>query len=193
MPRIRFSLLLLIATTGVTWIAGILAPEVWALVSIGTCWIVLGTYAWIRLVNAGHWKLASIPVFFVIAICIGISLPIATFNFLMNPINDCLKFLGISIGAGKFGHVFCFAMLTLFGLKVRRTFSIQPFELGLFLVLLAVATEGFQLFVSGRTSNIMDMGFDAAGALVGLGMFAVYKLLPYDLGNSAAKKTSQPH
>ena len=84
-------------------------------------------------------------------------------------------------------------MLTLFGLKVRRTFSIQPFELGLFLVLLAVATEGFQLFVSGRTSSIMDMGFDAAGALVGLGMFAVYKLLPYDLGNSAAKKTSQPH
>ena len=176
-----------------TWIAGILAPEVWALVSIGTCWIVLGTYAWIRLVNAGLWKLASIPVFFVIAICIGIYLPIATFNFLMNPINDCLKFLGISIGAGKVGHVFCFAMLTLFGLKVRRTFSIQPFELALFLVLLAVATEGFQLFVSGRTSSIMDMGFDAAGALVGLGMFAVYKLLPYDSGNSAAKKTSQPH
>ena len=66
-------------------------------------------------------------------------------------------------------------MLTLFALFVRRRLGARAIELVLFIVLLALATEGIQLFVAGRTTNMLDLGFDLFGAFIGFAGFWVYK------------------
>ena len=115
-------------------------------------------------------------------------MPFETLNSLLKPANDVLTRWNLPLSAGKYGHVFCFAMLTLFALAIRRKLTATPKELVLFILLLAVATEGFQLFVPGRTTKIFDLGLDLFGALIGFGIFTIYKsVYPNRLEKKEAK------
>ena len=171
----RPSLLILALSTAATWIVGLLAPQSWSATCVAISWIAFGLYVLYRLVRNGQIWIAALPVFFVLAIGIGISLPVGVLNDLLQPANDLLMRFNLPLSAGKYGHVFCFAMLTLFALSIRRKLTVTPRELVLFIFLLAVATEGFQLFVDGRTTNFSDLVLDLIGALIGFGIFLLYK------------------
>lgn len=187
----RPSLLILALSTAATWIVGLLAPHSWSAACVAICWIVFGLYVLFRLIRNGQIWIAALPVFFVLAIGIGISLPFETLNNLLRPANDVLTHWNLPLTAGKYGHVFCFAMLTLFALAIRRKLTASPAELVLFIFLLAVATEGFQLFVPQRTTKIFDLGLDLFGALIGFGIFSIYKqVYPNRLGVKADNNES---
>ena len=171
----RPSLLIFALSTAVTWCVGLLSPSTWSAASVGVCWIVFGLYVIYRLVKNGQLWIAALPVLFVLAIGIGISLPHDTINDLLKPADEFLIRRNSPMSTSKYGHVFCFAMLTLFALAIRRKLTATPAELVLFIVLLAVATEGFQLFVPGRTTKLTDLGLDLVGALIGFGIFSIYK------------------
>lgn len=171
----RPSLLILTLSTATTWIVGLLAPNSAAALAVGFCWIAFGVYVLYRLIRSGHFWIAALPVFFVIAISIGISLPSDTLHGLLDPADRLLAKLKSPLPAGKYGHVFCFAMLTLFALAIRRKLEVSAKELVLFICLMAVATEGFQLFLPERTTQIFDLVLDLLGALIGFGIFYIYK------------------
>ncbi len=176
----RPSLLILAVSTAATWIVGLLAPDSWSASCVAICWICFGLYVLYRLVRNGQIWIAALPVFFVLAIGIGISLPLDTLNDLLRPANEMISRWNLPMSAGKYGHVFCFAMLTLFALAIRRKLTASPGELVLFVFLLAVATEGFQLFVPRRTTQFFDLLLDLVGALIGFGIFLIYKLVYAD-------------
>ena len=180
----RPSLLILTLSTAATWIVGLLAPHSWSAACVAICWIAFGLYVLYRLVRNRQIWIAALPVFFVLTIGIGVSLPSEVLNNLLQPANDMLMRWNLPLSAGKYGHVFCFAMLTLFALAIRRKLTASARELVLFIFLLAVATEGFQLFIDGRTTNVSDLGLDLTGALIGFGIFSLYKwLYPNRLGS----------
>ena len=184
----RPSLLILALSTAATWTVGLLSPHSKSAACVAVCWIAFGLYVLYRLVRNRQIWIAALPVFFVLAIGIGISLPFETLNNLLRPANDLLSRWNVPLLAGKYGHVFCFAMLTLFALAIRRKLTASPQELVLFILLLAVATEGFQLFVPGRTTKIFDLGLDLFGALIGFLIFSIYKsVYPNRLENKEAK------
>ena len=169
-------MLILILATLATWIVGLTSQATWSAWAIGGCWLVFGGYILYRLLTSGNRELAMAPIALVIIICIGVSLPPAVFDAIFDPVNDLLEQLGSPLPAGKIGHILCFAALTLFAFKVRHKLEIRAIEVAVFLVLLAVATEGMQLFIKGRTTKLLDMGFDLFGALIGFGLFGIYKL-----------------
>ena len=176
----RPSLLILALSTTATWIVGLLAPDSWTAACVAMSWIAFGLYVLYRLVRNGQIWMAALPVFFVLAIGIGISLPEQVLNDLLQPANELIvDRWHLPLSAGKYGHVFCFAMLTLFALKIRRKLTVTAQELVLFIFLLAVATEGFQLFVEGRTTKAFDLVLDLVGALIGFGIFLLYNCLLY--------------
>ena len=172
---IRPSLLILAIATLTTWIVGLLAPQSWAATCVAISWIAFGLYVLYRLIRNGQIWIAALPVFFVLAIGIGVSLPRKTLNDLLQPANELISHWNLPMSAGKYGHVFCFSMLTLFALAIRRKLTVTPSELVLFIFLLAVATEGFQLFIEGRTTKFSDLLLDLVGALIGFGIFSIYK------------------
>ena len=172
----RPSLMILALSTAATWIVGLLAPNSAAAVAVGCCWIIFGLFIIYRLVRSGQFWIAVAPVFFVIAIGVGVSLPLKTLHGLLEPANLFLSRWKLPLTAGKYGHVFCFAMLTLFALAIRRKLAVAANELVLFICLLAVATEGFQLFLPGRTTKVFDLVLDLSGAVIGFGIFYIYKL-----------------
>jgi len=74
----------------------------------------------------------------------------------------------------KMAHVFEFMMLTIFLLNalvlsydVKKSAKISM-VVG---ILYAAFDEGHQLFVAGRTANIVDVGIDSMGVLLGLAFF----------------------
>jgi len=167
----RPSILVLASSTLATWLAGLLAPTIWALVTIGACWLVFGSYVLYRLFQNGHRWLLAMPLLFVITIAIGVSMPLDTFNWLLQPVDHFLEVSGSPIPAGKIGHVFCFALLTFFLLRHRNHWKISLSELFVILALLGIATEGIQLFIEGRTPNFLDFGFDLTGVTIGAVFF----------------------
>ena len=171
----RPSIQILALSTTATWIVGLTAPQSWAAVAVAVCWIAFGLYILVRLIRSGHFWIALLPIFFVIAIGVGVSLPYKTIHALLEPANLFLSRWKLPMSAGKYGHVFCFAMLTLFALAIRRKLSVPAKELTLFVFLLAIATEGFQLFIPGRTTNGFDLVLDLFGALLGFLIFVIYK------------------
>lgn len=171
----RPSLQILALSTVATWIVGLTAPRSWAAVAVAVCWIAFGLYILVRLIRSGHFWIALLPIFFVVTIGVGVSLPYETIQTLLEPANLLLSRWELPMTAGKYGHVFCFAMLTLFALAIRRKLVVRAKELTVFVVLLAIATEGFQLFIPERTTKVFDLGLDLFGAFLGFLIFLVYK------------------
>ena len=171
----RPSLQILLLCTIATWIVGLFASQSWSLFAVGSCWIIFGGYIWSQLLRKGQLWLAAVPIFFVIVIGIGIALPVELFNQINQPVDHWLKENGSPLRTGKIGHIFCFAMLTLFMLLVRRRLDVGASGLVWFIALLAIATEGLQLFFPGRTTRISDLFLDLAGAIIGFAIFLIYK------------------
>lgn len=67
----------------------------------------------------------------------------------------------------KLGHFMMFMLLAL-ALKLSRTFQISTAGILGYLLLLAAASEVWQLFIPGRSSQLMDVAIDMGGALCGL-------------------------
>ncbi len=170
-PFQRPSLLLLTISTTVTWILGLTNPTTWTFYSLAICWLVFGGYILYQLIKTQHYRLAFVPVVFVIVICIGVSLPSETFRSLIAPLNKPLMASGSPLPAGKLGHIFCFSMLALFCLAVRKRLEIPVKDLFATMALLGLATEGIQLFIAGRTPTLKDFGFDLIGLLIGTLIF----------------------
>ena len=176
----RPSLQILLLSTIATWIVGLFSTQSWSLYAVGGCWLVFGGYIWSQLLRKRQLWLAAVPIFFVIVIGIGISLPVELFNKINQPVDHWLMQVGSPLMTGKIGHVFCFAMLTLFMLLVRRRLDVRASELVWFIILLAVATEGMQLFVAGRTTRMSDLLLDLVGAIIGYAIFLIYKSFSKD-------------
>ena len=174
---VRPSILVLAISTLATWLSGLLAPTIWALITIAACWIVFGGYVLYRLFQNGHRWLLAMPLLFVVTIAIGVSMPLDIFNWLLDPANQLLKASDSPVAAGKIGHVFCFAVLTFFLLRHRNNWEISLSELFVILALLGIATEGIQLFIEGRTPNFLDFGFDITGVAIGGVVFFLFRSL----------------
>ncbi len=157
--------------TAATWLSGLSAPNTMTFAGVAFCWFAFGSYVAYRLFQKGHKWLLAIPVFFLVAIAIGVSMPVETFNQLLHPINEFLKEQRSPIAAGKIGHVICFCVLTFFLLLHRKHWELSFGELFIILALLGIATEGIQLFIAGRTPRVFDFGLDAFGAIAGTAVF----------------------
>jgi len=158
----RPSIQILALSTVATWVVGLTAPQSWAAVAVAICWI-----------------------------GVGVSLPYETIHALLEPANLFLSRWKLPLSAGKYGHVFCFAMLTLFALAIRRKLEVPAKELTVFVVLLAIATEGFQLFIPERTTNVFDLGLDLFGAFLGFLIFVIYKYFVPKRNRDEKKHTNE--
>ena len=86
----RPSLLILALATAATWIVGLVSPHSWSAASVGLLWIAFGLYVLYRLIRNGQIWIAALPVFFVLAIGIGISLPYKVLDGLLRPANKLI-------------------------------------------------------------------------------------------------------
>jgi VanZ family protein len=166
----------LAACTATTWLCGWIHTGKWTFLLLVACWIVFGAHVLFRLLQNHHRWLLAMPILFVIAIVVGVSLPIETFNQLSGPVNVHLTQVGSPIQIGKIGHILCFAALTFFLLLYRRRWKISYVELMIVLALLGLATEGIQLFIAGRTPTLRDFGFDLFGVSIGAGVYQIIKV-----------------
>ena len=162
----RPSLFILSFSTATTWFVGLQNPADWMLYFIATCWIVFGGYVLLKLIRRGHYWLAFFPVLFIVVIGVGVSLPVETFDQMMEPFNRHLREHHSPLLAGKIGHILCFSMLTFVCLSVRKNLQISLADLFVTVALLGLATEGIQLFIAGRTPQLLDFGFDLIGILI---------------------------
>ena len=87
--------------------------------------------------------------------------------------------------AGKLGHTVCFAALTLVALLLRERIHVSLLHLALIFMLLALATESIQLFLSSRTPQLKDVWMDLIGVLIGIALFGILALGRSLFGRSA--------
>ena len=125
------------------------------------------------MIQNGNYYIAMLPAVMVALIVVAILLPIEVFESLMAPLNAHLAEQNSPLPAGKLGHIGCFALLSAFLLSVRKRLDIELGTLYAVKVLLAVATEGFQLFVPGRTPHPLDLVFDLTGISIGTALFLI--------------------
>jgi VanZ family protein len=171
-----------VAVTVLTWSLGMMdfestAGENSALLAVGIGWILWLIVCLIHLVRSSgsFWILRPIIALCVILI-IGLTLENATIKYLLYPINFALDWFSEFIGsfrryvpsAGKIGHVVVFFALSLNLLKIREILSANFVGVTCFVALVAVATEGLQLFVPTRTSNSHDLLYDGFGIFLAL-------------------------
>ena len=170
------SIWVLAVCTSATWLSGLWAPISTTFAAVASCWFVFGAYVAYRLFRKGHKWLLAMPVLFLVAIAIGVSMPLETFNQLLHPVNEFLEEKGSPIAAGKIGHVICFSVLTFFLLLHRKHWELSLVELFIILALLGIATEGIQLFIAGRTPKVVDFGLDAFGACIGTVVYLLIRI-----------------
>ena len=74
----------------------------------------------------------------------------------------------------KAGHVIAFMVLAFIAMKFHRRLHTTYYEVAAFLFALALLTEALQRHSVGRSPRLMDIGYDAAGIVLG---FIIYWLL----------------
>lgn len=127
--------------------------------------------------------LASVPLALIVTILVGIALPDQHLSAIVLPMYSVLEQLPISslplhyTSLTKLGHAVAFCALTFFILAARRRLRASFFGIALFLVILAIATESGQLFLTGRDGRLLDIGIDLAGAAAGAVVFMVFSAL----------------
>ena len=93
-------------------------------------------------------------------------------------VNDLNKFLS------KCMHSFVFFILVILFINAFNNFNIRSYKCYLFFIVLsfiyACFDEFHQLYVTGRTGQLMDIGIDMIGVLIGVLVFYVYGLLVKD-------------
>ncbi|MEM9605417.1 MAG: VanZ family protein, partial [Pseudomonadota bacterium] len=120
---------------------------------------------------------AAIPLGVIAAILVGVSLPGQHLRSALLPLYKLVEhaqFTDVVFGVAsvaKLGHAIGFAALAFFALAIRSRLGANLAGITLFVVLLAVATESGQLFLTGRSGRLDDIIIDLRGAVVGAMVF----------------------
>jgi VanZ family protein len=105
------------------------------------------------------------------------------------PGSDIPKFGTFDIFAKKGGHMIGYALLSaayFHALNNGKKVTKLRFLVAVFLAILYAATDEFhQLFTPGRGSSIIDIGIDAIGSLIGLGLWCLIRIRYLVPANSA--------
>ncbi len=157
------------------------------LLALATVWGLFALTVLYTLAVRGSLLVALVPLAVTAAILIGVSLPGDHMRSLLLPIFSAAQGIlpgDMSFGLtniAKLGHAVGFAALAFLALALRRAVGATVLGIIWFLVLLAIATESGQLFLTGRSGRLADIGIDLAGAAVGGLIFACLALamLPF--------------
>ncbi len=148
-------------------------------------WSVFALTVLISLAKAGNLWVAIIPIAVIAVIAAGVSMPSEDLKRLTLPIEHAaggalpyLRELGL-YSVSKIGHALAFALLALLSCCVKKRLGASWLGIVCFLILLALLTEGVQLFFVGRSTRGVDMMIDLAGASVGAATFTVLWLLSF--------------
>ncbi|MEM6987031.1 MAG: VanZ family protein, partial [Pseudomonadota bacterium] len=177
-------------TTGATRLSDVEASMVrpWpnfknVMLALAAVWAAFSLAVLFALAERRCLLLASIPLGVIAAILVGVSLPGEHLQALLVPLYKVIKHSPIpfdSFGIGstaKLGHAVAFAALTFFALAIRNRLGATLFGIALFVVVLAVATESGQLFLTGRSGRMVDIAIDIGGALAGAALFLIVAVL----------------
>jgi|GEM_PF-2421300 len=176
-----------------TGTATMVAPKIqvvapWAgyskvILAVLVTWAVFGLLVLVALASHGRLLYAVFPMAMVAIIAVGVSLPNDLLMRLVNPLERALSGVMPDLRAlglysfNKVGHAATFALLALFACIVRKRIGATWIGILCFLILLAVLSEGMQLFFVGRSTRISDMGIDLSGAAFGVLVFFVLWLI----------------
>lgn len=153
-------------------------------------WLLIGFLGIRWLIQYGDTRLTLTLAALVVAIFIGVLLPE---KFMSNQIDRRLiNYFEISPSSRdgileivyKGGHFLFFFLVSLVVVINSHKLSIQHLSAVTLLVLLAVATEGMQLHLLGRTTRLLDLGVDVTGIVLAAS-------LAYILSRLKQRKTKQ--
>lgn len=146
-------------------------------------WAAYGLLVVVILALNGRLLYAAFPIAVVALIAVGVSLPSEEIRRIADPLQNSvsgympyLKSLGL-YSITKVGHAATFALLAFCACIVRKPIGATILGTACFLVLLAVLTEGVQLFFIGRSTRLVDMVIDLTGAGIGVAAFFVLWLI----------------
>ena len=175
--------------TLLTWGLGLTWPQPsghWSFWVCAAVWFLyaiwVGRFFW----RMGHGRVLWLPCITMIILGVGVSIPAELMNAILNPVNRALdqlrqQFPGshlFNFTAGKLAHFMCFLVVSFALLWKRRRLKFTYLHLmGLFLIL-ALSTEGLQLFLRSRTTSVVDIGIDGAGYVAGLLLFLLARAIP---------------
>lgn len=143
-------------------------------------WLAYGVLVLVALAKRGCMMIAIFPIAMIGIIAAGVSLPTAELSRFTGPLEQAiggyipdLRKLGL-YSINKIGHAVTFALLAFFACVFRKRLGASWLGLACFLILLAVLTEGVQLFFVGRSTRLIDMAIDLSGASLGAALFFVF-------------------
>lgn len=146
-------------------------------------WTVYGLAVLMVLASHGRLVYALLPIAMVMIIATGVSLPSGELSRITIPLERLvsgaipdLHKMGL-YSFNKIGHAITFALLTFFACMTRKHLGATWLGLACFLVLLAVLSEGMQLFFGSRSTRLIDMTIDLGGAGVGAALFFILWLI----------------
>jgi len=147
-------------------------------------WCLFGLWVLISMASRGALLYALPPIAVIAVIAVGVSLPSDSLKQLTIPLENMssglmplFQTLGL-YSIQKAGHAITFALLTFFVCLVRRPVGATWLGAASFVVLLALLTEGVQLYFVGRSTRAFDVFVDLGGALAGaLVFFCLWLLL----------------
>jgi VanZ family protein len=179
-----------VAVTVLTWLLGatlsdsISANKI-ALYTVAISWI-LWAVACLKYLLLSDFSLVILRPIIVLCciLLIGLTLDNATIKYLLYPINFLIDWLADFLGnyrrhvpsAGKIGHVVVFCALTLHLIKIHELIYASIFGIVCFVALVALATEGLQLFIPTRTTALQDLVFDGTGIVLALFFVLLVKI-----------------
>lgn len=146
-------------------------------------WLIYGVFVLVALAKRGSLMIAIFPIAMIGIIAAGVSLPSAELHRFTGPLEHAiggyipdLRKLGL-YSINKIGHAVTFALLAFFACVFRKRLGATWLGLASFLIVLAILTEGVQLFFVGRSTRLVDMAIDLSGASLGAVLFFVFWVL----------------
>jgi len=155
----------------------------YVLLGLAIVWGAFSLAVLFALIERGSLLVAILPLAVIATILVGVALPGDHLRSVLLPLFKAAQAtLPIDLRFGltnvaKIGHALGFAALAFFALAVRRRIGATFLGIALFLVVLAVATEAGQLFLTGRNGRLLDIAIDLAGAGAGTLCFGIAALL----------------
>ena len=146
-------------------------------------WLVYGALVLVALALRGRLMIAIFPIAMIGIIAAGVSLPTEELSRFTGPLEQAirgympdLRKFGL-YSFNKVGHAVTFALLTFMACFFRKRLGATWLGMICFLILLAILTEGVQLFFVGRSTRLVDMAIDLSGATLGAALFFVFWVL----------------
>lgn len=146
-------------------------------------WVAYGLLVVGALASQGRLLYALAPIGLIAVIAAGVSLPNQHLQNITGPMEAALSGIMPQLqqaglySFNKVGHAVTFAMLCLLACVAKNRIAASWLGIACFMILLALLTEGVQLFFVGRSTRLVDMAIDLGGALVGAAIFFVLWLL----------------